>query len=101
MNGKFLFLSLGLLIAQHTQAEPQADMEGMSIIGNREMPNILYIIPWKSPTMPDMEDMPLSSLIDQALQPLDRKTVLREEQYYNALNAQHAAQQPQTSTQEK
>lgn len=74
-------------------ADERKELEGISIIGNRELPNILYIVPWKSPGMPDMMDMPLTTLINQSLEPIDRLTVIREEQYYNALKSNETAQQ--------
>ncbi len=67
------------------KAEERIDMEGISIIGNKELPNVLYIVPWKTPELPDMTELPLSTLINNALVPIERQSVLREEQYYNAL----------------
>lgn len=73
-----------LLISGLLHAAEQADMEGITITGNKELPNILYVISWKSPELPPVADIPLESLIENALEPLDRRSVLREEQYYNA-----------------
>jgi len=57
------------------------DMQGTSIIGNKEQPNVLYILPWKTADLPEMVELPLSSLISDALQPIDRRTVLRQQKY--------------------
>ncbi len=73
-----------LLLSGSVYAADQADMEGITITGNKELPNILYVISWKSPELPPVADIPLASLIENALEPLDRRSVLREEQYYNA-----------------
>jgi hypothetical protein len=73
-----------LLLPGSVYAADQADMEGITITGNKELPNILYVISWKSPELPPVADIPLASLIENALEPLDRRSVLREEQYYNA-----------------
>jgi len=73
-----------LLLTGISHAAEQADMEGITITGNKELPNILYVISWKSPELPPVADIPLTSLIEHALEPLDRRSVLREEQYYNA-----------------
>ena len=73
-----------LLLTGLSHAAEQADMEGITITGNKELPNILYVISWKSPELPPVADIPLASLIENALEPLDRRSVLREEQYYNA-----------------
>jgi len=73
-----------LLLTGLSHAAEQADMEGITITGNKELPNILYVISWKSPELPPVADIPLASLVEHALEPLDRRSVLREEQYYNA-----------------
>ena len=78
------YILIPLLAIPSVQAAEQTEMEGITITGNKELPNILYVISWKSPELPPVEDIPLASLIDHALEPLDRRSVLREEQYYNA-----------------
>ena len=62
------------------------EMEGTSIIGNKEQPNILYILPWRTADLPEMVELPLSSLINDALQPIDRETVLRQQKYQQIIN---------------
>ena len=76
---------VALVLSSSINAEERLELEGISIIGNKELPNILYIVPWKTPELPDMTELPLSTLINNALLPIDRQSVLREEQYYNAL----------------
>jgi len=66
-----------LMMGSPLFAEERIDMEAMSIIGNKELPNVLYILPWKQANLPEMVELPLSSLIDDALQHIDRQTVLR------------------------
>lgn len=78
---------------QSVYAEQRTELEGISIIGNKELPNILYIVPWKTPDIPNMIDMPLTTLINHSLEPIDRQTVIREEQYYNALQSIKSGQQ--------
>ena len=73
-----------LLLFNSVSAVEQTELEGITITGNKEQPNILYVISWKSPELPPVADIPIASLIDLALEPLDRRSVLREEQYYNA-----------------
>lgn len=68
-------------------AEKSVDMEGISIIGNKELPNVLYIVPWKSPELPEMTEPPLTSLVNEALEPINRESLLRKELYYKVLNA--------------
>lgn len=73
-----------LLVLSVANAADKDEMDGLIILGNKEQPNILYVISWKSPELPPVADIPLASLINLALEPLDRRSVLREEQYYNA-----------------
>jgi hypothetical protein len=69
-------------------AEDRLQMEGTAIIGNQELPKVLYIVPWKSSELPGLNEPPLESLIDEALMPLDRQVFRRQVIYYQALSAQ-------------
>ena len=66
--------------------EDRLKMDGTSIIGNQELPKVLYIVPWKKSEVPDMNQPPLESLIDEALQPIDREVFQRQVNYYHALH---------------
>lgn len=83
----FLLLSSSFLVA-----EERIDMEALSIIGNKELPNILYILPWKHSDLPDMVELPLSGLINDALQPIDRETILRQQHYLKIIAQQNTAE---------
>ena len=63
-------------------AEDRVELEAMSIIGNKELPKMLYIVPWKNSELPDMNTPPLESLIDEALSPVDRDNFRRKIRYY-------------------
>lgn len=76
-----LMVSLPVAAAE----EETIKMEGMSVIGNKESPNLLYIVRWKSPKLPDMEGpLVLSRIVDEALKPVDREVLIREELYREA-----------------
>jgi len=78
-------LLLPLLVSMSLKAEETIKMEGMSVIGNKESPNLLYIVPWKSPKMPDMEEPLISSRIfGEALEPVKRDVLIRKELYRDA-----------------
>lgn len=79
----FYFIAAGYSIAQ---AEDKLNMDGTAIIGNQELPKVLYIVPWKKSEVPDMSQPPLESLIDEALQPIDREVFQRQVNYYHALH---------------
>ena len=93
-----LHLWLGLLLSLAGVAAPAAaaekmDMEGMSVIGNRELPKALHIVPWKAADSGDLAGRPLNSLVDQTLEPLDRDVFLRELEYYEAVHGIEQAHQ--------
>lgn len=76
------------VILNTSVAEEKINMDAMSIIGNKELPNVLYILPWKQAELPGMVELPLSSLISNALQPIDRQTMLRRQYYKEIIRQQ-------------
>jgi hypothetical protein len=71
-------------------AQDKADIDRTQIIGNRELPKVLYIVPWKKPTPGDLSGRPLVSVLDEALAPIDRDVFRRQVQY----DAQSQARAP-------
>lgn len=65
----------------NVHAEEKITMDSLQVIGNKEMPNILYILPWQTAQLPTMVELPLSGLIQDALQPVDRESILRRKYY--------------------
>src|SRR5262252_524091 len=49
MKPKIAALALLLGLAAPAWAADRADLEGTQILGNRELPKVLYIVPWKQP----------------------------------------------------
>jgi hypothetical protein len=81
-------LTLGmclLAMSGGVNADETLELEGTSIIGNRELPKVLYIVPWKTAEIGDLEDRPVSSLQDEVLAPVDRDVFRRELRYYDQL----------------
>ena len=70
---------LGASLAAH--AQDRADIDRTQIIGNRELPKVLYIAPWKKPVPGDLSGRPLASVLDEALAPVDRDVFRRTVQY--------------------
>jgi hypothetical protein len=62
-------------------AQDRADLERTQIIGNRELPKVLYIVPWKKPIPGDLNGRPPVSVLDEALAPIDRDVFRRQVQY--------------------
>jgi hypothetical protein len=80
------------LFSFQTYAEDRIQLKSTSIIGNKELPKMLYIVPWKSAELPDMNVPPLESLIDEALSPVDRDSFKRKIRYYQIYSAQENKQ---------
>jgi hypothetical protein len=61
------------------------NLDATDITGNRELPKVLYIVPWKRSDLGDVVGRPVNSLLDEVLQPLDRDVFQRENRYYDDL----------------
>lgn len=73
------------VLALPAAAEDRADLEGTSVIGNRELPKVLYIVPWKKPLVGDMIGRPVESILDETLAPVDRDVFRRQVAYHGSL----------------
>ena len=85
-------LTIGFLAAP-AFGQDRAEIDATRIIGNRELPKVLYIVPWKKPLPGDLAGRPPVSVIDEALAPVDRD-VFRRQVRYDALEQAHAAAAP-------
>jgi hypothetical protein len=79
-----LFVPL-FVIAGAAVAEEQIDLEGARLFGNRDLPNITYVVPWKEERFEAIDVKPIGTLFDEALKPLDRDVFMREVEYYELL----------------
>ena len=68
----------------------RVELETTDITGNRELPKVLYIVPWKRSDLGDLVGKPPNSLLDEVLEPIDRDVFLRQNRYYDALQAPRA-----------
>lgn len=72
-------------------AQDRADIDRTQIIGNRELPKVLYIVPWKKPVPGELSGRPLASVLDEALAPVDRDVFRRQVDYSALVGAKPAA----------
>ena len=79
---KVLFVCAVVFCAP-THAEQRLDMEGTAIIGNKELPKVLYIVPWKSSEPIALSTPAFASVLDEPFQTVDRSTFKREIEFYN------------------
>ena len=69
------------LAAAGAAAQDRADIDRTQIIGNRELPKVLYIVPWKKPPPAGLDGRPVHGVLDEALAPIDRDVFRRELAY--------------------
>ena len=67
------------------KAHDSIELDTTSITGNRELPKVLYIVPWKRSDLGDLLGKPMNSLVDEVLAPVDRDVFKRQNRYYDAL----------------
>ena len=75
-------------------AQDRASLDRSQIIGNRELPKVLYIIPWKKPVPGDLSGRPPASVLDEALAPVDRDVFRRQVHYDAQVQARAAPPKP-------
>lgn len=64
------------------------ELDRTAITGNRELPKVLYIVPWKRADLGDLIGRPANSLLDEVLTPVDREVFRRQTDYFAKLNAE-------------
>jgi hypothetical protein len=63
------------------------ELDPTSITGNRELPKVMVIVPWKKADLGDLTGPPANSLLNEVLAPVDREVFRRELRYFEALEA--------------
>ena len=77
--------------AARGNAKDRLDLDSTQITGNRELPKVLYIVPWRSAELGDLMGRPVNSLLDEVLEPVDRDVFRRQNRYFEALQPNAAA----------
>ncbi|MET0987869.1 MAG: hypothetical protein ABW034_20925 [Steroidobacteraceae bacterium] len=72
-------------------ANDRLDLDTTVVTGNRELPKVLYIVPWKKADLGELPGQPFNTLLDEALTPVDRDVFRREVTYYDAVAAGRGA----------
>jgi hypothetical protein len=73
-----------LLVLLPAQAETKLELEATEITGARELPKVLYIVPWKN-AVPDPRPLPMRSLVEDVLSPVDMDEFRRQVRYHQLL----------------
>lgn len=74
-------------------AETKLELEATEITGARELPKVLYIVPWKK-TQPDPRPLPMRSLVDEILSPVDMDVFRRQVRYHDMTQTSPEAGSP-------
>ena len=80
-----LILLVAIADSAAVNAQQSLQMEGTEITGNKELPMVLYIVPWKSVRRFEIEAPPITSIMDQKLVPLERASFKRTIHYHDAI----------------
>ena len=94
MKPSIICLVLLSCAVAHALAADRADLEGTQILGNRELPKVLYIVPWKQPLPTELVGRPESSVLDEALSPVDREVFERQVHYHSLMQPAPAQSPP-------
>jgi hypothetical protein len=78
-------------VGQKSGARDEILLDPTQITGNKELPNVMYVVPWKRPDIGDLGGRPAKSLVDEVLAPVDRDVFRRQNRYFAALQAQTGA----------
>ena len=79
-----LFLSLiinNISYAEKKKKDEAKTLSGISIIGNKDAPKSLYIVPWRSSELGIETDLN-SSLLNEGMHPVDKDVFIRELNFY-------------------
>jgi hypothetical protein len=63
----------------------QLTLDATTVTGNRELPKVMYIVPWKKAELGQLPGQPFNSLVNEVLQPLDREEFQRQVKYYQVV----------------
>jgi hypothetical protein len=67
-------------------AQDELQLDGMAVVGNRELPKALFIVPWKAPEAAMAPDRPVNTLVNEVLQPVDPDVFRRKLEYFEAVH---------------
>lgn len=88
---RFLLLSVMALAASASLAQQATTTLSSKVMGNRELPRVLYIVPWRQPGEMQFDWQPEAGIAQELFQPLRRDEYLRRLQYQTLTDeAQHS-----------
>lgn len=85
----FWLLLQSWVIAEEKKVDSEVkELSGISIIGNKEAPKSLYIVPWQNSEVGVATSLS-SGLLDDSMRPLDKEVFLRELDFFELSHGQN------------
>lgn len=85
---KRLLATFGMLISISVSGAEE-ETTGTTIIGTKEAPNVLNVVPWQGKELSadpwEIRPSPAQSVLEESLQPIDRDVLRREIEYFNLI----------------
>ena len=82
-------LLLTAAVAEEKKVDNEVkELSGISIIGNKEAPKSLYIVPWQNSEVGVATSLN-SGLLDDSMRPVDKEVFLRELEFYELSRAKN------------
>ena len=79
---RIILITVSLVLSFQAAAEDEVkELSGISIIGNKEAPKSLYIVPWKNSQV-GVETSLTSGLLDDSNKLIDKEVFMRELEFY-------------------
>ncbi len=85
---------------RQTTGADRLELDTTVVTGNRELPKVLYIVPWKKADLGELPAQPFNTLLDEVLTPVDRDVFRREVTYFEAVTESADATQSTVRPQE-
>jgi len=85
---RILSVVMLLSVSVLCQAEDRIELEKGAIIGNREAPKAIYIVPWRPLTPVDIKGLEIGSLLDEELELIDPETFKRQVELYGLTHSE-------------
>jgi len=81
-----LFLAILASVPGLAFSADRLELDNTSIVGSRELPKVLYIVPWKESRMGTLAGVSEKGSFKDSMTVLDRDVFLRELQYFDVLH---------------
>lgn len=81
----FTVVSLVTVFSMNAFAADRIELDETAIQGSRELPKVLYIVPWKSARLGSLSGAAGGSSFDTSWEALDRDVFRRQVEYYGML----------------